>query len=330
MTDAGIMLVECFDKSGRLVASTRLEVTGESRVFTIGRSVDADVSVSDPYVAASHLSISVSPQGEIFATDQGSKNASRIDGKPLKAGERIALASRRVEVGRTCIRIRASWDPLEPELSNKWLSNIAPTGLLGATLIGLILVLAQSIYGTWLEAPQDLLGTAIGDVLFVFGLVALWAAFWSILTRIIKGHWSWVTHLAIALLLVAVFTLFDDVATLAWFAFSLPHFETVSLAALIVMSMALIYLHFARATNLSPTGLVSVAVLLPGLLFGSLIWFDQRSSRDSVSSIDADLRVFPPAFLVTTPKPLDDYFDNVKLLKSSVTKARDDLPPSDD
>lgn len=56
----------------------------DHRIFTIGRSAKADITLAEEGISRIHCEIDVNESGETYVTDMGSTNGVQIDGKKIK------------------------------------------------------------------------------------------------------------------------------------------------------------------------------------------------------------------------------------------------------
>jgi len=325
-----IIIIECFDLHNRQVAQERFVLTDDHRTFTVGRSVLNDVCLTDPYAAELHASIEITPDRQIIATDLRSVNGILVGGKRVDAANAVALPDHSMQVGQTYIKIRTSWEQLEPEKSNHWISMSVSNNSIWLASLAVIAFVLQTAYTTWLDAPLDLIGTGVSAITGNLAVVVCWVALWTLLTRVIIGQWRWLNHIAIGFGITTIYMFVTDIYTLGWFAFSLPGYRVIELVGGTVAVMVLIYFHLRFASNASVEKVLILAVLIPGLGIGSSFWLLERSTAKDVNVVGTGIRVYPPGFRFTGSEKLEDYFASMSTLQNTADQMRDDLPPADD
>ena len=109
------VIVETLGSHGRVQTRNRVPLTAHKRDVTIGRSPQADVVLDDAYAAALHVSVEVTPEGGIQATDLGSVNGIGVGGRRIKSARQLPVPNGLLQVGRTRLRVRVSSEALSPE-----------------------------------------------------------------------------------------------------------------------------------------------------------------------------------------------------------------------
>ena len=188
-----LAIVEVLDRDGR----ARLAVPVRRWPITIGRAITCDIVLDDPYVAPSHAALSEA-DGGLHAVVGDTINGVWLKTRRIPAGERIALAAGDVvQVGGTRLRVRRAADALPAE--RRWVPEAS--GSLGAVVLLTLLFVAWSAAERWLHADPggratDYLPVLIGGPI----AVAIWAAFWSVGSKLIRHRFDFWSHARIALL----------------------------------------------------------------------------------------------------------------------------------
>ena len=165
--------------------------------ITVGRAVTCDVVLDDPYVAPRHVTVSES-EGRLHAIAGESINGVWLKTRRAVAGERIALAAGDViQIGGTRLRIRRAVDALPAE--RRWVPEASGRARTVAFLT--LLFVAWSAAAQWLESDPggratEYLPALIGGPI----VVAVWAAFWSVGSKLIRHRFDFWSHARIALL----------------------------------------------------------------------------------------------------------------------------------
>lgn len=265
-----IGVLEVVDRSGHVQQRVRIE----RLPFRVGRALDNDLVVDDPYVCARH--------GEILALDQqlawvdgGSQNGSFI-GNQRERRERVALASgAELRIGHTHLRFRGIDEELpatlpDPLVGSRWLGLDRFGWAAGAMAGSLLAMLIEQVLGSAQALRVGVLLSTAAPALIV---LALWALAWSLVNRVVAHRFHYLGHLAIGGLGIVLANLADTVGGYASFAFAVDHWLPVwsSLSGAVLVS-AVIFGHLrlisrGRARQLLlPSGLVGVAFLSLALL----------------------------------------------------------------
>ena len=316
-------VIEALDGHGRVQWRERLLLAGEERRFTIGRALDADVTLDDPYAAAMHVAIEISPDGRVLASDLDSVNGIVVAGKRHHGTTDMEVADGLLQVGRTRLRVRTTYDPLAPERQDQlrpasimhdpaWLAGIGAA--LGAT---------QVIYSNWLNAPRDLTSVAVTSLISASIATGIWVAFWALLSRVILGKWRWLRHTAIFLGVAVVSNVVAGLLDLTWFAFSLPQWAARAAWTGGVVVACALYLHLTNASNIASRRAAFIACIVPALSFGAGHWVQDRMQMRDVNYIDSRLRIYPPGLRLSDAGTIDSLFEQASLLRAAADEKRD-------
>jgi pSer/pThr/pTyr-binding forkhead associated (FHA) protein len=323
------VLVEIIGSHGHVQSRERITVDA-ARSFTIGRAVDADVTLDDPYCAALHARITVNEDGALTVTDPGSVNGVLVGGKRVRGAEGLALPGGLLQVGHTRLRIRSAQETLAPERPDR----VEPSALLRqpAWIAGMasLICVAQVLYGAWVGAPRDLATTAVTALVSSAVGATAWVALWALLSRVMQGDWRWLRHAAIFLGVAAAFVALEGLLELAWFTFSLPQWNLrVVLLGALAFGVVL-YLHLRHASNLGSRSAAFVACVVPALSAGLSHWLLERSHARDVNHIATVQRIYPPALRATTAGSLEDYFRATAELRVAADRRRKAMPGGDE
>jgi pSer/pThr/pTyr-binding forkhead associated (FHA) protein len=312
-----VVLIEVLDGRERVVSRDRFRLGQDKRTLTIGRSVEADITLDDEHIAPQHAFLDFADNGQVFASDLGSVNGLIIAGQRLHGASHIPLPSNQLQIGRTRLRIRTSGEDLAPEKADharpvsRWHD---PAWLAGA---GAVWVATQTGYETWLEAPRDLTTSLVGAVAMTAAVIALWVAIWALLSRIMQGEWRWLRHAAIILGAAAILAIADGILDVGWFALSLPLASTKStMLSLIALATAL-WLHLVHASSLTSARAASIAAFAVLTLTATSYWAFERPSWRDVNKIDSAFRMYPPAFRLTRADDVSNYLKDVAALRAA-------------
>jgi hypothetical protein len=327
---AETVLVEILGSHGRVQARERVTLTSETRSFTIGRSVQADFALDDPYAAAVHVSVEISPDGRLMVSDHDSINGIIVSGKRIHRAQKLELTDGVLQIGHTRLRVRTEYELLAPEK----LDQIVPASLIRTpafiVAFGGLICLLQLVYSGWLGAPRDLVTTLVTSLISAMLAAGVWIAFWALLSRVLQGEWRWLRHAAILLGIAAVFVSLDGLLELGWFMFSLPQWSTrAALVGAIAFGFAL-YLHLTHASSISKRRAALVACIVPALSGGAGHWVQERFQVRDVNHISASLRVYPPSLRLSSASSIDSYFLAAAALRAAADKKRKSIPSDDE
>jgi pSer/pThr/pTyr-binding forkhead associated (FHA) protein len=317
---AEIIAVEHLDGHGRVLARERFALSGGRRTLTIGRSIDADVTLDDPHVAAMHASLEITPDGRILASDLGSVNGLIVSGRRLCNVSGLELADNVLQIGRTRLRVRTARERLEPERpyplpASSLLRDPAWIAGIGALAVGL-----QLVYGSWLGAPRDLAVSIVTSLATAVLVVAVWVAFWGLLSRVMQGEWRWLRHAAIFLGVSATFVAVMGLVDVSGFLFGLPAWDNRQIWVGAVALGCALYLHLMHASHLAASRAALVAGIIPVLLAAGSQWLQDRYLVRDVNHIGARMRIYPAALRLRPSDTLESYFARTTTLRELANK----------
>lgn len=291
------MILEQLDP--RRPETVRARVRIDERALRIGRGLDNDLIVDDPFVDVHHARIEVAPDGVATLHDLGSINGIEqvghgdADAIPLLPGTVVRL-------GRTVFRVRSSEEALPAAVPlpaaigapGVWLETRRwGLGLLGA-------MLALTVWSAWDDtftrdgAVEVLLVTAAALVFLV-----LWAGGWALLGRVLARRPAFAVHVTIACASAVALHVAAFIG--GWGEFLWPSVWPLFSGAEIALSVGVLTLavvgHLAYATLLSPrarwVGVLGV-VGLAGLLLGAVETL-QRDRFSDVPRFSSQIRLLP-------------------------------------
>ena len=315
-----VILIETLDARGRVLTRDRFQMGSERRSISIGRSVLADVTLDDEHVAPLHAAISLDESGAPFVNDLGSRNGIITGGKRVNGSANHALPGGTFQVGRTRLRVRTAKEDLAPEKLDRqrhapgfgdarW---IASAGLLG--------ILAEVFYTNWLSAPRDLMTPVVTQLLTVASLTAVWVAVWALLSRVMRGEWRWLPHVAVFFIASLMYSIATGLLDLAWFAFELPPMGMRDVWIAVAILGTAIWWHISYASAIPWSRAAVIASAFTIIIAASGYWFAVRPTTTNVNYIDSALRLYPPAFRLTAPAPLEALFEKAQQLEAEANR----------
>ncbi len=201
-----LALIELQDSSGRVLRT----VDVWAWPLHIGRALDQDLVLDDPFVAPHHASLWLGPNGQLQLQVGQTLNGVAVQGRVHAAGSQVALEHsvdnkgkhadvHTLQLGQTRLLLRLAQGPLAPEKrlpSLSRFSRISTPVLLACALAVLLLGLLQQ----WLGLDPGADATAwlpglLGPPAGVLG----WCAMWALVSKLFQGRFDFVPHLRIAL-----------------------------------------------------------------------------------------------------------------------------------
>lgn len=272
----------------------------DTAIIRIGRALDNDVIIDDPYIDAHHVVIDVSEPGEWHVTDLSSKNGTlkghdTIDSAGIVSGDELL-------VGKTRVRC-FSVDHRVPEakslkdLEHRLLSFDSP----GAMILLMLLLGALPCAAFYLNSfghalePDEFVVAASS----LLGSSVVIAGFWSLIARLLRGESRFRVLLNITMVAGLVSALLRPL--IGVISYNFPGAGVDSVANLLV-SAALggIYIYFVLllSTRLTSPFSQAIAVVLATGTIAAFAITEYSSRSDFQSYPQYDGTVYAPAFLM--------------------------------
>lgn len=299
------LILEVLDpRSGGTRTRTRID----RLPLTIGRSLENDVILEDPYADPRHARIVLDEAGALLIEDLGSSNGLRTSRSERVS--RIAVhAGLELRLGRTIVRFRDSAEEVPPALLDTGAPLEGPPGLAwwprgaGGQVTLVAAAVVSTVLYSWLnEYDRTSLGDLVLEGVGFAVLFGAWAGAWAVGSRIAVQRFHFLPHLAITSL-GALAGLLVSVAV-EWSDFLVPDSTVLGVlqgATGFALVAGLIAMHLAYASNKAAwrrwrAGLVASAVLLGVGGVASLADDDFGTQAD----FSAVLKPVPAALVVTT------------------------------
>ncbi len=315
-----IVVIEVLDAAGRVRERTR----HERLPITIGRSCQNEVILDDPYVSPQHLSLDLDERGEFKVLDLQSENGVFLYPSLEKVEQGRLGPEILLRIGRTCLRIRNSAYSVAPTAIDQSGPQTSRGFMHGAwmfagmlTLTAAMIVL-QEYAATYTHVR---LLTLLPPALLVVALLAAWAGFWALASRLYGHQSSYFAHGVIAGLAMTGLYLLNTVQAYYAFAFSaeLSGVLLQYLGVIIILGL-LLYGHLRLCVLHSPKAIAAMACVAAALIvsLSGLTSYVYTSEFSDELSYPAQLK--PLAFKVVKSATLDGFIDRAQGLKSKVDK----------
>lgn len=187
-----LALVEVLGRDGRVTQCVRVQ----RWPLRVGRAIDNDVVIDDPFVAAEHLVITTDGGGHPQLQPLASVNGVQLGRRSLPAGEAHALdtaQAAQLTLGHTTLRLRWPDEVLAAE------RPLRRAPLASMVIVCLLLFWALQVATTWLQQdPGMKLADWLPLLLTVPLAVAAWCGAWSLASKLFQQRLDFGAHLAIA------------------------------------------------------------------------------------------------------------------------------------
>ena len=312
--------------------------------LTLGRSLDNQLVIDDPYVAAQHARIDANASGELTLTVLNTVNGVEVNGIRLSTGQSVQLpkSGMSIRLGQTQMQLRLAGEAVVPEQALAVISPLEVKQLLKpasarsrawpwvtAAVFFAFEAASQAVnldpgadFSAWLPV---LLGVPVALV--------LWCGVWALLSKLFNHDFDFSGHLKLALPWVLVMALVQALWPQFAAALALPMLWRLTPLLLAVLAAFWVRAHLSHVLPYQQRA-VSVGVAAMALASIVITAASNLRSNDSLSSA---------AYMSTLPLPalrLGSIGDDKKLtdglaplaaqLALRVKKARDDEEEGED
>lgn len=338
-----MVVIEIIGSEGK---TPRFEKPAQSTI-RIGRALDNDIIIDDPYIDAHHLVVDVSEPNDWQATDLDSENGTHkgrhaITTATISSGDELL-------VGKTRIRLFDVGHHVPPAQSLRDLEHVLLSFDSVRTMIALIVALALLpclvlyLNSAGSEIKPDALTVAAVSVV---GTSLVIAAFWSFVARLLRGESRFRVLFNITMLSALLSSVLRPMIGVVYYNFPGGAGEEVANLLLSVTFMA-VYVYVVLLLSTRLKGQVSRIIALV-LAVGSIGTYaiTEFSNRDAFRVFpEYDGAVYAPVFLLRhgdTPdefrERLPDVFAQADELAAEDTEEGDEteedggaaIPPDDE
>ena len=309
-------LLEAFDRHGALLA--RAPITRWP--VTVGRGLDCDLVLDDPFVAPAHLRIDRCAEAPHRVQVQvlETRNGARLQRKLHTRGEQFDWPDgAAIDLGQTHIALRLADAPIAEEQALPrfpW-RTVATTTLLVA------LVLAASLATAWLEArdASQYFKSLPGVLLSLLAMLGVWSGAWAAANKVFGGQLRFWRHVRIACAAALAVDVVHLLAHFMAFALSLESLARFANVLLVLVLAAAVYAHLAtvlprRRVGLAWTVAALVALGMPSWLGAQWLNNMRLTNRLYMSSL------FPPGLRVAPAVPVEQFLGDTESLRGKLDR----------
>ena len=319
-TTTTLGLIEAHDRHGALLA--RAPITHWP--VTVGRALDCDLVLDDPFVAPRHLRIdrTVDEHRTVQVEVLETRNGARLQRKRHAQGERFDWpGSTPIDLGHTHITLRLADAPIADEQA---LPEF-PWRTVGTTAALVVLVGAAAMASSWLESrdSSQYLKSLPSVLLMLLLVVSAWSGLWAVANKMFAGRLQFWRHVRIACTVYLASEALRLVANLAAFSFSLEALsQFASVLGVLVLAWAL-YAHLATVLPRRRAGLawtVAAVVMLGVPAWLGAQWLNRmRLTNEMYMS-----SLFPPSLRVAPAAPVDQLLQDTEALRAKLDRRLKD------
>jgi hypothetical protein len=311
-----LALIEVIDHDGRVMQA--VSVAGWP--VTVGRALDCDVMLNDPYIAAHHATLDAAQDGSpgVVITIGQSVNGVRLAGRLLPSGSSARLVDgSEFHAGRSTLRVRLAGEALAaekplPDVTERVRRLLTAGGLAMALLWLAALLWLENLPGSGWDKYLPALLAAL------FGMV-VWSSLWGLGSKLFQRHFRIMPHLRLLIEFLLVMLFVDAALALASFALSLPWLSFIRGWVRLAMFVALVGRHVAL---LLPGRQRFIAVTLGALYLlvigveGALSWrHHQRLFEELYAST-----LPPPALRLVRADPVTTLLEDLRPLRDRLER----------
>ena len=312
-------LIEAFDRHGALLA--RAPITHWP--VTVGRSLDCDLVVDDPFIAPLHLRIDRTAetpntprvvQVQVLET----RNGARVQGKHHSQGEHFDWPDGTpIDLGRTHIALRLADTPIADEQA---LPKF-PWRRVAATAVLMALVVASALGSAWLDArdASAYVKSLPAALLGLLAMLGVWSGLWAVANKVFAGQLQFWRHVRIACAMYLVADAVQLAAYLTAFAFSWEALAQFANVLIVLVLAGGLYAHLGAVLPRRRRGLawaVAAVVLLGVPAWLGAQWLNRMRLTDSLYMSS----LFPPSLRVAPAVPVDQFLQDTESLRGKLER----------
>lgn len=309
-------MLEAFDRHGALLA--RAPITRWP--VTVGRGLDCDLVLDDPFVAPTHLRIDRCAEAPHRVQVQvlETRNGARLQRKLYTRGEQFDWPDgAAIDLGQTHIALRLADAPIAEEQA----LPLFPWRTVATTTLLVALVLAASLVTAWLEArdASQYFKSLPGVLLSLLAMLGVWSGAWAAANKVFGGQLRFWRHVRIACAAALAVDVVHLLAHFMAFALSLESLARFANVLLVLVLAAAVYAHLAtvlprRRVGLAWTVAALVALGMPSWLGAQWLNNMRLTNRLYMSSL------FPPGLRVAPAVPVEQFLGDTESLRGKLDR----------
>jgi len=313
-------LLEAFDRHSALLARTPIT----RWPVTVGRRLDCDLVLDDPFVAPTHLRIDrpVDAPRTVHVAVLETRNGAGLQGKHYGKGEGFDWPDGTpLDIGRTRITLRLA----DTAIADEQALPEFPWRTVGTTAALVALVGAAAVASSWLESrdSSQYLKSLPSVLLMLLLVMSAWSGLWAVANKMFAGRLQFWRHVRIACTVYLASEALRLVANLAAFSFSLEALsQFASVLGVLVLAWAL-YAHLATVLPRRRVGLawtVAAVVMLGVPAWLGAQWLNRmRLTNEMYMS-----SLFPPSLRVAPTAPVDQLLQDAETLRAKLDRRLKD------
>lgn len=288
---------------------------------TLGRAVDNDVIISDPYLAPFHIRIEKNEQG-FRAIHLNSQNGMSTTRNPARRTEIQFDGDTVLRLGHTQIRLRGRGEAIPPE------QILPPERALRHPLI-FTLSLAAVTSTFWIKnflvypVAIDFENSGAAFVLIMAKLLA-WIAIWSGVGKFLTGKGLFFKHGALASLGLLVWVTLAYLVSLVAFAFSWAVLQQYAYVLLALVLWGVVYRHVSLISRGHKVFRAGMALLLTLVLHLGYWAYYHSDEKKDWGVTEQHVELWPVSLLAVHGESVETFFLQADEIRREVNAKRHD------
>lgn len=310
---APLGFIEILDGRGHV--AERIAV--EALPVHLGRAYTNEIVLTDPYVCPVHARLERDENGRWLVRDLNSVNGLRPGSNGARVAELELQSGSQFRLGHTLLRFLSVDHPVAPALVDRERKLDVPGSPLAAILAAAT-VFALLCLESFLSSIEYVTFAKIAsEPLITLSMLLTWCGLWSLVSRVVVGHFNFAPHVVVASGAVVAFTLLSALAE--WVQFILPALPALWLAGVFgsaAILATLVYGHLGLASSLRRPSRLWASFLVSAATIGLSLVVD-FASRSRFSNVMEYVGIVKPLDAAWLPAQSVDQFieTNEKLKK---------------
>lgn len=287
----------------------------------IGRAYDNDIILDDPYAAAHHAVIEQNQLDELTLRDLGSLNA--IKQQHQRDSFFVIDGNKHYRIGHTEIRVRTVDFAIATEKMD--ISDHRWDGWV-ASVLAVIIISITSLFEQWtLDFSDQNLSQYLLTLVGVLTASAGWIGIWSLVNRLLSGRSRFGRHALIAACGLFATALWENLSSLAAYAFSWESLATFTAHPGILIGAITIYYHL-MSLGLKQSERIKYYVGSVTLFAAIVVLVKNYQSSHYLRDELYMSTIYPPAVRISDEIKPEDLSKNLESLKDKVDSNRKENP----
>lgn len=316
--------VEVLDHHGHV--TQRIKIINQS--VSIGRSLDNDIILDDPYVSSHHIRV-VLQDRRFLIQDLNSVNGFFYDNEHHKNKSIDLTSNQIIRIGHTPLRFRHADQVLEKTLKDRHLFTASfwsfnrPSFII-LVFVSLLALLALGALGSQAEEINTvkILAEIIPGVLLVF----MWAGLWALFSKLMINKLAFTRHIGIFSVANVAGYLCTIILGYLFYAFGWDGLYTNVLILMIgAIACWMLFTHLKYSTKLSGQARLTAAFALAMIGAGFYLLDEHMLDSEFDYLPRYELILKSPDFNLVAGDSLEDFFHRTDSLIERVQTTTDDL-----